>query len=274
MKIIISIALVLAFAGAACAQASVLDRFYGTWQGAGKVNGRESAVVMTWEPVHGGKNYRLDFRNEMEGGFLFEGTALYSLKKEGGFTGLWVDSAGSVHPLEASFANDTLTTNWGTPETEEGRTEYRLTGGGEMLVIDSVKTKEGWREFGRVEYRLEADLTSKVYRFTNAYNQGDLKEMLDLVHDEVSWHRIDGGTIRTETKGKAALKESLDSYFAGERRTVSKIEKIMTSGNFVTVTERATWNDKDGVQKSQAAVIVYEFKDGLILNVWDFPAYR
>ncbi|MCO6509752.1 MAG: nuclear transport factor 2 family protein [Aridibacter famidurans] len=274
MKVIYSFILVLAITGAAFGQASVLDRLYGTWQGAGEVNGRESTVVMTWEPVHGGKNYRLEFRNEMEGGFLFEGTALYSLKREGGFTGLWVDSTGAARPIIASFADDTLTSNWGTPETEEGKTEYRLNGESSMLVVDSVKTKEGWREFGRVEYRREADLKSKVYKFTAAYNQGDLKAMLDLAHSDVSWHHIDGESIRTETKGKAALKESLDPYFAGERTTVSRIENIMASGRFVTVTERATWKDKDGVQKSQAALIVYEFKDGLILNVWDFPAYR
>lgn len=274
MKIIISIALVLAFTGATFAQASVLDRLSGTWHGSGKVNGRESEVVMTWEPIHGGKHYRLDFRNEMEGGLVFEGTALYSPAPGGAFTGHWVDSMGLTRPIGASFTDSTLISLWGTPESEEGRTEYRLTGIDSMLVLDSVKTKEGWREFGRVEYRRGSDHTSKVYAFTAAYNKGDLKGMIDLVHDEISWHRIDGGTLRTETKGKAALKESLDPYFAGERTTVSRIENIMTSGNFVTVTERATWKDKDGVEKSQAAVIVYEFKDGLMLNIWDFPAYR
>ncbi|HUF05120.1 MAG TPA: nuclear transport factor 2 family protein [Aridibacter sp.] len=274
MRTILSTLILLTFTAAAFSQASVLDRLYGTWDGTGKVNGRESAVKMTWEPVHGGKHYRLDFRNEMEGGFLFEGTALYSLSKDGGYTGLWVDSTGASRPIKAGFADDALTSNWGTPETEEGKTEYRLTGNDSMLVVDSVRTKDGWREFGRVEYKRAADLTSKVHAFTAAYNQGDLKAMLGLAHDEVSWHRIEGGTIRTETKGKQALKESLDPYFTGERTTISRIENIRASGHFVTVTERASWKDKEGVQKSQAAVIVYEFKDGLILNVWDFPAYR
>lgn len=274
MKIVVSMVLTLTFTAFAFPQASVLDRLQGTWQGTGKVNGRDSTVVMTWEPIHGGKHYKLDFRNELEGGFLFEGTALYSPMPGGAFTGHWVDSTGMTRPIGASFTDSTLISLWGTPESEEGKTEYRLTGIDSMLVLDSVKTKEGWREFGRVEYRRVPDLTSKVYGFTAAYNKGDLKAMLDLTRDDVSWHRIDGETIRTETKGKAALKESLDPYFAGERTTVSRIESVMTSGNFVTVTERASWKDKEGVQKSQAAVIVYEFKDGLILNVWDFPAYR
>lgn len=266
--------LTLAFVAAAFPQSSVLDRFAGAWKGEGKVNGRESKVEMVWEPVTGGRHYRIGYRNSMEGGTVFEGTALYSPNPSGGFSGLWVDSFGFSRPIVAEFSNETLTSNWGSPETEEGRTEYRLTGADSMQVTDFVRTKDGWREFGRVSYRRASDATAVVKAFTAAYNRGDLAAMLALVHPDVSWHRIDGGTIKTETRGKQALRESLVPYFAGERTSSSVIEGTMESGDFVIVTERASWKDKDGVQKSQAAVIVYEFKDGLILNIWDFPAYR
>jgi hypothetical protein len=45
---------------------------------------------------------------------------------------------------------DALVSKWGTPETEEGETTYRLLAGGRMEVVDRVKSKDGtWRQFGQ-----------------------------------------------------------------------------------------------------------------------------
>ena len=53
-------------------------------------------------------------------------------------------------PLDARRDGDALVSKWGTPDTEEGETTYRLLPDGTMEVIDRVKGKDGtWREFGR-----------------------------------------------------------------------------------------------------------------------------
>ena len=45
---------------------------------------------------------------------------------------------------------DALVSRWGTPDTEEGETTYRLTSDSRMEIVDRVKSKDGtWREFGR-----------------------------------------------------------------------------------------------------------------------------
>ncbi len=44
-----------------------------------------------------------------------------------------------------------MTAWWGSPETEEGKSTYRLIDDQTMEVVDSVKQKDGtFREFGRV----------------------------------------------------------------------------------------------------------------------------
>ena len=53
-------------------------------------------------------------------------------------------------PLDAKRDGDALVSKWGTPDTEEGETTYRLREDGTMDVIDRVKGKDGgWRDFGR-----------------------------------------------------------------------------------------------------------------------------
>ncbi|REJ76142.1 MAG: DUF1579 domain-containing protein [Acidobacteria bacterium] len=273
MRSILSALMLLILSAAAFSQAASLDSLVGTWQGNGKVNGRQSEVTMVWRSIAGGKHYRLEFKNKMEGGILFEGNALYSPGEEGSFTGLWVDSLGSARPIGASFNEGTLLALWGTAETEEGRTEYKLTGPDTMTVTDSVKVKDGWREFGSVAYKRVGGQENAVRKFTAAYNARDLDSMMGLVRDDVRWQRINPEKMEVVTDGKKALRESLVPYFKDGPSTNSKIESLMTSGRFVVVTERVFWKDDEGADRSQAAVIVYEFNDELIRNIWDFPAY-
>ena len=65
---------------------------------------------------------------------------------DGRYRGMWFDNSGMFRPLEARRDGDALVSKWGTPETEEGETTYRLLPDGKMEVIDRVKSKDGtWR---------------------------------------------------------------------------------------------------------------------------------
>ena len=127
----------------------LLARFAGQWSGTGTVLNQPSKISITWTPELNGQFVRLTFRNEMPK-TTFEGHAYYRPAGEGRYRGMWFDNAGMLRPLDARRDGDALVSKWGTPDTEEGETTYRLTSDSRMEIIDRVKSKDGtWREFGR-----------------------------------------------------------------------------------------------------------------------------
>ncbi len=135
---------------------TLLDRLTGHWSGSGRVTGLESSIEMAWEPVVGARFVRLTFRNTMATAGaprVFEGHAYYRATASDSLTGTWFDSRGLVLPIVATATGSALESTWGTPDTEQGRTIYRLVGADSLELIDSVRTKTGMREFGRSALR-------------------------------------------------------------------------------------------------------------------------
>ncbi len=127
----------------------LLSRLLGEWSGTGTVLSQPSKIEMSWSAELGGQFVRLTFRNEMPKS-LFEGHAYYRALGEGRYRGMWFDNSGMFRPLEARRDGDALISKWGTPDTEEGETSYRLLPDGRMDVVDRVKSKDGtWRQFGQ-----------------------------------------------------------------------------------------------------------------------------
>jgi len=140
------LSLVLAFQAA---PDPLLSRFAGQWSGTGTVLNQPSKISITWTWELNGQFLRLTFKNEMPKS-TFEGHAYYRPTGEGLYRGMWVDNSGMFRPLDARRDGDALVSKWGTPETEEGETTYRLTSNSRMEIVDRVKSKDGtWREFGR-----------------------------------------------------------------------------------------------------------------------------
>jgi hypothetical protein len=127
----------------------LLFRLVGQWIGTGTVLNQPSRIEMSWSAELGGQFVRLTFRNEMPKS-LFEGHAYYRALGDGRYRGMWFDNTGMFRPLEARRDGDALISKWGTPDTEEGETTYRLLPDGKMDVVDRVKGKDGtWRQFGQ-----------------------------------------------------------------------------------------------------------------------------
>jgi hypothetical protein len=135
----------------------LLARLAGQWTGSGTVLNQPSKISLTWSWELGGQFLRLSFRNDMPKS-TFEGHAYYratgdpstSLGAGGHYRGMWFDNSGMFRPLDARRDGDALVSKWGTPDTEEGETTYRLTSDSRMEIVDRVKSKDGtWREFGR-----------------------------------------------------------------------------------------------------------------------------
>jgi hypothetical protein len=114
-----------------------------------------SKIDMSWSWELNGRFLRLTFRNEMGTApkmNVFEGHAYYQ-PAGARYRGMWFDNSGMQRPLDATREGDALVSQWGTAETEQGETTYRLRADGTMEVIDRVKGKDGnWREFGRATY--------------------------------------------------------------------------------------------------------------------------
>jgi len=139
-------------------QDDISSKLAGSWAGEGKAFGRPSRPEMKWELTLNGKFIKLNYKNQMKSSKgetqIFEGHGYYKSLGGGKYQGTWFDSQGAQHPIKATFEDNALTANWGTPETEEGRTVYRLTATDEIEVVDSVRKKDGtWQEFSRAKLK-------------------------------------------------------------------------------------------------------------------------
>lgn len=117
----------------------------GRWQGPGTMFGTASEAVLEVRPALGGRWLELSWRAGR-----FEGRALYRPDGDGGWRATWFDNRGISFGIEAAAGERTLTSDWGSAESERGRTVYRLRDDGQLEVVDSVMMPGGEpREFAR-----------------------------------------------------------------------------------------------------------------------------
>jgi len=126
----------------------------GEWTAPCDAWGTPAQCRLTWSAGHHAKQYRLGYLISAKEGrkTLFEGSATYQ-SGDASLEGFWADSNGALHPIFARWEGGELISHWGHPSTEQGRSHYKLNGDDSLTVTDWVLTREGWREFMRVEYR-------------------------------------------------------------------------------------------------------------------------
>jgi len=95
--------------------------------------------------------------------------------------------------------------------------------------------------------------------------------MAALVHEDFEYLGVDGSKVSVDAVGREALKQSMVGYFASVRDVESVIEHTTVTGPYVAFRERVSWTGKSG-RRSQAALGVYEVRDGLVKRVWYYPA--
>lgn len=102
-------------------------------------------------PTHFQQRYRIS--DPETGAPFFEGIGTYRITPDGKLDGVWTDSNGNIHPLDGTWDGARLKVTWGTPSTEQGRSEYHFPENGTLEVQDSVLGKDGkWRVFMQVTY--------------------------------------------------------------------------------------------------------------------------
>lgn len=130
-------------------------RILGAWSARGKAFGMPADITMNWEPGLQNKFLQLSYRMEMRDSSgrvqTFEGKAYYQpTGTPGQYQATWFDSAGEMHPVQATYDGQTLTANWGTPATKTGKTLYRFVDDNTLEIVDYIQAKDGsWKEFNR-----------------------------------------------------------------------------------------------------------------------------
>ena len=117
----------------------------------------------------------------------------------------------------------------------------------------------------------EISSTELVDSYFKAYNAHNVDRMLAMVTDDVRWMSVDGNSIALEADGKESLGVAMNAHFARSPSTRSEMRDISALGDFVTVIE-AAMRDSDAATRSQCAITVYQFSEGLIANVWYYAA--
>ena len=74
---------------------------------------------------------------------IFEDHAYYQPQGMDKYAAHWFDSRGVPFPIKAYVEGNTLTSLWGSPDKEEGKSTYQLIDDGTLRVVDSVKQKDG-----------------------------------------------------------------------------------------------------------------------------------
>ena len=108
--------------------------------------------------------------------------------------------------------------------------------------------------------------------YIEAFNATDIRRLTDTMTVDVEWFTVTAGGVALEASGRAALSRSMQSYFESVPDVHAEIEQRIINGNFVTTRERLTWKTRNGLERSQASIAVFELRDGLIRRAWYYPA--
>ena len=128
-----------------------------TWSGKGALMGTDAVFEMKWSWSLDNAFLTLEFMNERMGSngefITFKANSFYKIDDEGEISGTWFDNRGITFPLSGKLDDHKMTINWGSPETEEGRTVYQLNDNGGITVTDYIQRDGEYLRFGGAEYK-------------------------------------------------------------------------------------------------------------------------
>ena len=119
-----------------------------------------------------------------------------------------------------------------------------------------------------------AGAASTVVRgYEAAFNAHSPEQVGRWLHEDLSWLAIDGDQARLEARGRAAMLQWLQGYFAQLPDVSARIETFHGDGRYVAVHECLSWHH-EGQARQQCAHGTYEIDNGLIRRVWYWPVER
>jgi len=156
--VLLSIVIICSFITdvATAQEAVIFDKFIGEWYGEGELFGNKAEFKMKWEWVLDRKFVHLIFQNKMlssNGAYrILKAQAFYQITDTDEIQGTWFDSRGTVLSLNASIEENSLSTLWGSDQTEQGQTVYQLKDDDSIEVKDLFFKNGNWKQFGHALY--------------------------------------------------------------------------------------------------------------------------
>lgn len=111
-----------------------------------------------------------------------------------------------------------------------------------------------------------------VAAYSESWNEKDINKMAALMHPDIKWMSVKDDAIVVEISGKLNLVAEMQNWFDGPDLPRGSLRDWSINGNFVAVTETATWKNKQGKLQSQSSLTVYELRNKLIHSVYYYPS--
>lgn len=110
--------------------------------------------------------------------------------------------------------------------------------------------------------------------YYDAFNRHDAEATAAFCTEDLKWFSVAGDQVGTDATSRAQLQEWLTGYFKSLPTVRSEVLSLDQTGAFLTVRERASWDNRTGQRVSQQALAIYEVRDGLIRRVWYYPSVK
>ena len=107
--------------------------------------------------------------------------------------------------------------------------------------------------------------------YIDAFNRHETDAVAAFCAENFKWYSVEGDKTSTDAESRAQLRDWLAGYFKSLPTVRSDFLAVEQSGPFLTVRERASWDNQEGRRVSQQAIGIYEIRDGLIKRVWYYP---
>lgn len=111
-----------------------------------------------------------------------------------------------------------------------------------------------------------------ISEHVRAFNAGDVAAMAKMQHPDIEWLSVSGSELSVEVSGRNELSNNMAEYFNSPTKVTGDLRDWSVNPPYVSVTETASWTAKDGTEKSQSSLTVYQLEDNLIRRVWYYPA--
>jgi ketosteroid isomerase-like protein len=106
-----------------------------------------------------------------------------------------------------------------------------------------------------------------------AFNRHDPAAAAALLAPNVKWMTVDTDKLTVEGQGREAVRDWLTGYFQAQPDVRSEFLSLEQTGILLAVRGRVSWTTA-GTPRVEESHAVYEIRNGLITNVWFFPAVR
>ncbi|MEO6196080.1 MAG: nuclear transport factor 2 family protein [Thermoanaerobaculia bacterium] len=108
--------------------------------------------------------------------------------------------------------------------------------------------------------------------FVEGFNRHDPGAMIAQAAPEVQWLSVAGDRIVPDAAGQTALRDWMAKYLAVYPTMRKTIEQSIVHAPFVSAWERDRWKGKDGGERTQAQLVIYQVEEGKIQRIWRYPS--